>query len=152
MKAYKFSFRFLIMAFTILTGCQTSDSSKVEQWKNEILETEKAFSDMAEKEGIPQAFLKYASDNVVLNRSDSLIIGKEGLQHFYNRPARKDLKIDLSWKPDFVDVSSAGDLGYTYGTYLYTVTDSIGKVQQSKGIFHTVWKKQDDGQWRFVWD
>ena len=152
MKTYKSFSVFLFIVFVFLTGCQSSNSSKTEQWKKEILETEHAFSDMAGEEGIPQAFLKYAADNVVLNRSDSLIIGKEGLQQFYNRPAHKNLKIDLSWNPDFVDVSSAGDLGYTYGTYLYTVTDSLGKARQSKGIFHTVWKKQDDGQWRFVWD
>ena len=140
------------MILAVLIGCQTSNPAKVEQWKKEILETEQAFSEMAGTEGIPQAFIKYAADNVVMNRSDSLIIGKDGLKQFYNRPTRSDLKIDLSWKPDFVDVSSSGDLGYTYGTYVYTVTDSLGTAQRSTGIFHTVWKKQADGQWRFVWD
>lgn len=152
MKTNILYFRFLILAFVFLTGCQNPNPSKVDQWKKEILATEKAFSDMAGEKGIPEAFLEYAADDVVLNRNDSLISGKDGLQQYYNKPANKDLKINLSWKPDFVDVSSSGDLGYTYGKYLFTVTDSTGKIQSKTGIFHTVWKKQSDGTWRFVWD
>ena len=57
-----------------------------------------------------------------------------------------------SWKPDFVDVSSSGDLGYTYGQYTFIRLDSIGNETASQGIFHTVWKRQSDGNWRFVYD
>ena len=58
----------------------------------------------------------------------------------------------LKWKPDFVDVAASGDLGYTYGHYTYSYIDSTGKAAEDKGIFHTVWKRQPDGNWRFVWD
>ena len=141
----------LILLFVIILGC-TQNSNKKDIWKKEIMEAELVFSNMSQKEGIAKAFSEFAADDVVINRNDSLIIGKEGLQQFYGQTSSPNRKVELSWKPDFVDVSSSGDLGYTYGKYLFSVTDSTGQIQSSTGIFHTVWKRQADGKWRFVWD
>ena len=44
------------------------------------------------------------------------------------------------------------DLGYTYGHYTFSYIDSGGNKIENKGVFHTVWKRQSDGTWRFVWD
>lgn len=124
----------------------------MEQWKEEIRQTEQAFSEMAQKEGIPTAFLTYADDDAVILRNDRLIKGKEALRDFYSHQTTPKEQVSLTWKPDFVNVSSSGDLGYTYGSYQYTVTDSLGNTKTAKGFFHTVWKRQVDGTWRFVWD
>jgi ketosteroid isomerase-like protein len=124
----------------------------IKKWKIEILDTEKEFSEMASKEGIATAFLKYAAEDVVLMRNNNLIIGKSKLQDFYKEKNANSGNVSLTWKPDFVDVSNSGDLGYTYGKYQYTSIDSIGNKHTSEGVFHTVWKKQSDGKWKFVWD
>ena len=60
--------------------------------------------------------------------------------------------IKLEWKPDYIDVSISGDLGYTYGKFTFSAIDTTGKLIESEGIFHTVWKKQEDGSWKYVWD
>ena len=133
-------------------SCQsTSKKGSVEKWKQEIFNTEKAFNDSVQSVGISKAFTDFAADSVTILRNDSLIVGKAALKEFYGdgKPSRN---ITLTWKPDFVDVSASGDLGYTYGRYLYTVTDSAGNKKEFRGIFHTVWKRQADGTWRFVWD
>lgn len=121
----------------------------IEKWKQEILETENEFSKMAEEKGIRDAFVHFANDEAVLLRNNKLIKGKNSLYNFYNNlnPNQK-----LKWKPDFVDVALSGELGYTYGKYTLSSTDLEGKTITSEGIFHTVWKKQPDGNWRFVWD
>ena len=142
---------FLIPVLVFMLAC-SPNLNKKEVWKQEIMDVEQAFSDMSQKEGIAKAFAEFAANDVVMNRNDSLIIGKEGLMQFYDRPSDPNRIIDLSWKPDFVDVSKSGDLAYSYGKYLFTLTDSTGQVQSSTGIFHTVWKRQSDGTWRFVWD
>lgn len=123
-----------------------------EIWKSEIMETESAFAEMALKEGIPKAFLAFAAEDAVLMRNDRLIIGKDAIQNSFADQNPGAGQGSLSWKPDFVEVSSSGDLGYTYGKYVYTIADSLGDTQKTEGIFHTVWKRQDDGKWRFVWD
>jgi ketosteroid isomerase-like protein len=135
---------------TLTLACNPAKhDDSIEKWKNEILNTEKEFAAMAMKEGIPTAFSTYAADDAVLQRNNSLIIGKESIRiQYQDWPDNAT----LSWNPDFVDVSSSGDLGYTYGKYVYTATDSSGTNNVYHGIFHTVWKRQPDGTWRFVWD
>jgi ketosteroid isomerase-like protein len=128
-----------------------SDQDRIEKWKAEIVQTEKDFAYMAGVEGIPAAFSAYAAEDVVLLRNGSLVKGREGLINFYNRKGSND-SVSLTWTPDFVDVSSSGDLGYTYGNFQYSVTDSLGNTRSHKGIFHTVWKRQNNGEWKFVWD
>ena len=52
----------------------------------------------------------------------------------------------------FVEISKSGDLGYTYGEYIYSYQDSIGNQQKETGVFNTIWKLQKDGTWKYVKD
>ena len=128
------------------------EKNSIEKWKAEIVETEKNFAIMAGEKGIAEAFMAYAADDAVVMRSNKLVIGKDSLsRYFENQPSPQKNEL-LSWKPDFVDVSASGDLAYTYGQFTYSFTDSSGATVENKGVFHTVWKRQADGSWRFVWD
>ena len=144
----------LMILFTLTYySCNTKNNlSALQKWKNEIIQTEEEFALMAQQQGIEEAFLTYAADDVVLMRDNNLIIGKESLKAYFNEKNENSRKINLNWDPDFVDVSASGELGYTYGKYIYTITDSLGIVSTDTGIFHTVWKRQCNGEWRFVWD
>ena len=118
--------------------------------QTEIRHTEQAFARMVKAEGIAKAFHFYAAENAVLNRQGSLIKGSEAILKFYQNWPYQHVK--LEWEPEFIDVSAAGDMAYTYGPYTFSATDAAGATTESKGIFHTVWKKQPDGNWRYVWD
>ena len=145
--------KILIIVLFVGFACQPdAHYADVQQWKNEITETEKAFAEMVRSEGIEKAFLNYADDNAVLERNDVLIKGKRSIAQSFKDLPSSSTKVSLTWKPDFVDVSNAGDLGYTYGKYKYTSIDSLGKKHEAEGIFHTVWKRQPDGKWKYVWD
>ena len=140
----------VIFGAVLVYSCQVPVSPKShETLKSELFAVEKEFCDMAQSEGVQNAFVHFAADSAVVQRKSQLVKGKESIKHQYESFPR-DVK--LLWKPDFADVSTSGDLGYTYGKYTYTTTDSLGHTTQSEGIFHTVWKRQPDGQWRFVWD
>ena len=119
-----------------------------EVWKQEIIKTEEAFSTMAQKEGMNKAFLNFVADDGVLLRNNTLIKGKDSIKVFM----KNSTSTGLSWAPNFVDVSASSDLAYTYGTYTYKYQDSLGNNKSSQGIFHTVWKRQADNTWKFVWD
>lgn len=140
-----------ILGIAIFFSCSTKDSQK-NKWKNEIIETERAFAEMALKEGITKAFVAFAATEAVLMRNNNLIVGKEAIQAKYSKLFSDTAREELTWQPDFVDVSLSGDLAYTYGKYIYSTIDSLGIQQRSEGIFHTVWKRQSDGKWKFVWD
>jgi len=137
------------VAFLFLFACGPPRiSGDSDQWKREIVQTEQDFAQMALEEGIEKAFTTYAADEAVLQRNDDLVIGRQAIAALYKGQNSKG----LSWKPDFVEVSKSGDLGYTYGRYRFTTIDSLGQTQVQTGVFHTVWKRQVDGSWRFVWD
>jgi len=123
----------------------------IEKWKNEILETEQNFAKMVLEEGIDKAFLFYAAEDAVLMRNNELVTGKNAIR-LYFEDQKLNEEVSLTWEPDFVDVAKSGDLGYTYGEYIFASIDSNGNKVESRGIFHTVWKREKDGAWRFVWD
>jgi len=136
-----------IFACTTPTEHHTADTQAI---KNEIISTEKAFEKMASEKGIAEAFYFYADSTAVISRGNQLHQGKEAIKAFCIENIPEG--VTLEWTPTFVDVAMSGDLGYSYGNYTYTVTDSTGNSQSLNGIFHTVWKKQPDGSWKFVWD
>jgi len=140
----------LIIIGTLVFSCKSPVTpSEQKRFQSELFAVEKEFCARAQTEGVQKAFLYYAADSAVISRKGQLLKGKEAISRQYES-FPKNAK--LEWAPDFADVSASGDLGYTYGQYTYTSTDSLGKTTQNKGIFHTVWKRQPDGQWRFVWD
>lgn len=147
----KFLTSFLFTAVILLAACSTDRPIKdQEQLKLEIMAVEKQFNDLAQKEGTAKAFAAFAASDAVIKRGEQLIKGNETIADWYQKNSNPDAS--LSWKPDFVEVSASGDLAYTYGQYAYTVNDSTGNPTRHTGYFHTVWKRQKDGSWKFVWD
>lgn len=145
----RYIFFLIIILFT--SSCARQFKMVAQQKiKDEIVQTEANFEKMAREKGIEKAFLHFAAAEAVMMRNDKILKGKENFKSYFKNPIWENAK--LQWKPDFVDVAESGDLGYTYGSYTLKYIDSEGKEQTSNGIFHTVWKKQSDGQWKFVWD
>lgn len=135
----------------LISSCSENEKDdQVKKWKQEIENTELEFADMASKEGLQKAFLSYAADDAVLNRNNTILKGKEAIKDYFENQTLSDVK--LVWAPDFIEVSRSGDLGYTYGKFNFSAIDTTGNKIEAQGIFHSVWKRQADGNWRFVWD
>lgn len=142
---------YFFILFLLLVRCQNKENTnEIEKWKAEIMDVEKAFNDMAQDKGLIKAFEFYAAEDGVIRRNKKVIKGKKAISDWYTKDVRPNET--LSWKPTFIDVSSSGDMAYTYGEYTFSYLDSLGNKKENKGIFHTVWKRQDDESWRFVWD
>jgi ketosteroid isomerase-like protein len=142
----------VIILMTMLVSCDRNDKGNLEKWKQEIVRAENDFSLMAKEKGIPEAFLAFSADSVVIMRNNKLIKGRDALRSYFSENSSSYLNNSLDWAPDFVEVSASGDLAYTYGRYTFTYRDSLGNKVENKGIFHTVWKRQPGGEWKFVWD
>jgi len=138
------------LVFLLMSCNQHNRIDKIEARKNEIMQVEKEFAEMAANEGVAKAFIAFAADDAILNRNNSIVEGKAAIKAYFDRQTLTDVK--LEWEPDFVDVSESGDLAYTYGKYTFSAFDPNAKKIEAKGIFHTVWKRQADGSWKFVYD
>ena len=140
---------FILAGILLMVSCHhVVDKEEIQQ---EIFKTEKAFEKMAAEKSVAEAFYYFADEKAVIKReNDTLIKGKENIKIYYDK--RNNKNATVNWTPDFIEVSDCGTLGYTYGKYVWRRNDEKGDTVEYNGIFHTVWKKQNDGTWKYVWD
>ena len=139
----------LLTSMFFCFGCLQSEHTQ-KQVEKEILAVEENFNIYIKQNGIREAFLTFAADSAVIVRGEQIIKGKKAMSNYFNSLPYKNIK--LSWTPEHVSSSMSGDMAYTYGTYLFSAIDSTGKLVELEGIFHTVWQRQADGTWKFVYD
>jgi hypothetical protein len=105
-----------------------------------VVEAERAFAARAQATGWVEAFEAYATaDAIVLqagptNAHESLA----GID-----PANRG-DTSLSWAPEFAGISRAGDFGFTTGPY--------NGGDTAFGQYFTVWRRQEDGAWKWLYD
>lgn len=136
---------FALAGMLLLWSCHQETS------KEDIIAVEKQFEKKCKASGIANAFHDFADENAVMKLdNDSLIRGKEAIRNHFSQPRFQ--KATVTWDADFVELSKDGTLASTYGKYRWIISDSLGTKKEFKGVFHTVWKKQEDGSWKFIWD
>ena len=110
-----------------------------------LLERDRNYASAQRKQGLAAVYPVYAGRDVRLYRPGSLpFVGVQAATDALATTSKGRIK----WKPDSGDVSRAGDLGYTYGTF--EVTDDAKNVIE-KGSYVRIWKKRN-GMWRIVMD
>jgi ketosteroid isomerase-like protein len=140
-----------VLLFVTIVYCSCSEKQDLKLIKQDVINTEKSFEKMCEEKGIAVAFYFFAADSAVIKRqNDTLVIGKENIKKYYSNDFYKNASV--KWSPHFIDVSEDGTLAYTYGKYVWKSKDNAGNESEFTGVFHTVWKKQKDNSWKYVWD
>ncbi|MEZ5359304.1 MAG: DUF4440 domain-containing protein [Candidatus Zixiibacteriota bacterium] len=139
---------FAVIAACVLFGCNEAPMD-IEKLKTELKQVDLDFSAMSVEQGMKAAFDYYMDDNAVMYRPQAQVFqGREAILPLF--PAGTEHK--LEWEPTFADVAQSGDIGYTLGKYVYSYTNEKGELQQSTGHYVTIWKKQADGSWKYVFD
>ena len=134
----------LLLVISPIALAQQSNHSALK----EMVETEQAFSKTAEVKNARDAFMEFIADDGLLFRPNA-VNGKKWMNEHPVPPSEKHPL--LAWQPIFAQMAAAGDLGFTTGPWEFK-----GDIKDEKpagyGHFVTLWKKQADGQWRFVLD
>lgn len=148
----KSTFLTLLLGTAFIVNCNAQSVSKQKaHLKAAIAKAEKDFETFVAEKGIAEGFYHFAAEDAVIKReNDTLIKGRENIRKYYSNP--RFAKASVTWAPDFIDVSEKGDMAYTYGKYTWITKDAAGNIKTSTGVFHTVWRKQSDGTWKYVWD
>ncbi len=114
-----------------------------------LMDADRAFSKMSAEKGLYEAFDFYMDDNATMYRDGhSPFVGREAIRPILSK--NPDAK--LTWEPTFADIASSGELGYTLGQWNYISKDSTGNEISGSGYYISVWKKQADGSWKYVFD
>ncbi len=133
----------IVLCFFLIPGLIRQVNAQ--QPERTLIAVDKAFNRMAQDIGMKPAFMHYACDSVIkMNHKAKTIAGKPALENWLNT---LDPRLPLRWKPVKAEISKSGDLGYTYGWWVLPSTDTT-----YYGNYVTIWKKLEDGQWKFVLD
>jgi ketosteroid isomerase-like protein len=111
--------------------------------------TDAAFSDLADRMGLAEAFSTYAAPDGSIFDGPELVIGPRALREFFTAT---NGALSLTWQPVYAGVAESEDLGFTVGEYVATLRGPSGAAVQRFGKYLTVWKRQRDGKWKFVID
>lgn len=133
--------------FLLLTAaCTTVKKDSIS--KQMLITADSNFSQLCKEKGMKAAFIAYADEEVIKPYDGKLpAIGKAALIQTFEG---KQFDFTLTWKPVKVEISNCGDLGYTFGNWRMVrkaMPDSI-----LYGNYITIWKKQTDGSWKYVFD
>ena len=113
--------------------------------KDVLIKTDLAFSYTSKEQGVNAAFIEYIADDGVILRPDKMpFVGKNVISELFTSD---DSGFTLTWKPLFAEIAISGELGYTYGTYEFTVGENI-----QRGTYLSIWKKDRTGKWKLVLD
>lgn len=135
----------IIIAAIFFSSCKTGTTDFSKQAAEQIRKADIAMSELATKEGFYQALLKYADDSLIIPREGNLpMIGKTEVRKGW---AEKSIIKELTWKPIRAEASQSGDMGYSFGYAIYRGTDTTTYTN-----YCTIWKKQRDDSWKFVYD
>lgn len=105
-----------------------------------VVAAERAFAADAPSMGIAGSFNKWSVP-------EAIVIGGGQAQRVGDaypdgpRPADEPL---LEWWPNFAGIARSGDLGFTTG--------GVAVNGQRTGHYFTIWKRQADGSWKWVYD
>lgn len=115
-----------------------------------LKQLEGEFMKAAAEKGSEGYMSYYAEDSVEIPNGALLIRGRAEIAKGMGFLDDKNNR--LTWAPVGGDISSSGDLGYTYGTYEFRSSDKQGKPHVEYGKYTSIWKLENDGRWKVVLD
>lgn len=94
----------------------------------------------------------YADDAVLMAPGMPPATGKESIRSAL-KGMLTDPALSLRFTAATIDVANSGDLGYSRGAYVMTMTDPHSKsVISDHGSYVTTYRKDADGKWKAVAD
>lgn len=104
-----------------------------------VVDAERAFAADSAKDGVKASFLKWSAP-------DAIVFAPEPASAKAVYTAQKDegRRRHLEWRPVWAGLAASGDLGFTTGPFSLN--------GEPAGSYFTVWKRQPDGAWRWIYD
>src|SRR5215469_3449827 len=140
----------LLVATIAIPAAHRSAAASPKATVETLKQLEAEFMKAAAENGSKGYLSYYADDAVEVPNGEPVISGKVNIapgMAFLDDPNNR-----LTWTPVGGDISSSGDLGYTYGTFEFHSNNKDGKPHVDYGKYTSIWKLQKDGSWKVVLD
>lgn len=115
----------------------------------QLLAADKAFARMSLEKGPLAAFATYTTEgSIQLPPAGPPVRGRVAIAQAAAGPPGTT----MHWTPEFADVARSGDLGWTWGGYIFSVPGPNGIPMVSTGRYLNVWRRMPDGSWKVIAD
>ena len=119
--------------------------------RKDLVQADRDFDKATAETGVEGWVSYFAEDGQMFPAGAEIVSGRQAIREAM-APAFKNPGFSLRWKPLGAEVSHAGDLGYTYGTYVAKGPGPQGQTVERHGKYVSIWKKQTYGSWKVVVD
>ena len=139
--------RIIPIAFlATLIGCnQTKIDKKAEGEK--IMQLSKEWAQTIATKDVDKIINYWADDAFVMQEGQAPLKGKQAIRQMVEE-SFKIPNFSITWQPESVEVSDAGDMAYMIENAQVSFTDSTGKAVTIKNKAVSIWRKQRDGSWK----
>ena len=130
-----------IFAFALLAlaaACSSEPQSQADVAP--VVAAERAFAAAAQQGGWVEAFEAYSTADAIVLQAGP-VNARQSLAGI--DPANRG-DTSLNWGPEFAGISGGGDFGFTTGPY--------NGGGAAFGQYFTVWRRQADGSWKWIYD
>ncbi|HTM93146.1 MAG TPA: nuclear transport factor 2 family protein [Flavisolibacter sp.] len=110
-----------------------------------LIRAEKSFAAYSVAHGTKDAFLKFLDSNGVVFNQGKAVNGIE----IWNK--RENGQQVLSWSPQYAEIATSNDFGYTTGPWELRPNANNDSVI-ARGQYTTVWHIDANGEWKFLVD
>lgn len=141
----------IVIAAAALAGCtgQVPDPTRE---GDRLMQVSRDWAKVAASRDVEKTLSYWADDATVISAGDMAPIkGKQEIRQMVEESFKLP-GFAITWEPQSVEISKAGDMGYLIEDTKISFNDSTGKTitRNFKGV--TIWKKQADGSWKDVVD
>ncbi len=126
-----------------LCNCTRASNETVNSRASEVEAREVAFAKTMEDRDF-NAFLSFVSSEAVFFKGNEPLRGHDAIIQAW-APLFEDETAPFSWQPDVIEVLESGRLALSSGP----VRGASGEIL---GRFNSIWRKDNDGQWRVIFD
>ena len=132
-------------------GAGKGPEGRLEQAKREMMAADREFSRVTGEQRLA-GFVTFMDDSVGTLRPDSPVIhGREAMAGRWKR-LLDNADLSLDWEPIYAEASGSGDFGFTVGRSVFKQRGEKGWEVAGTGKYVTVWRRQQDGSWKVLFD
>jgi len=121
-----------------------------EALREQVRKAEVAFAASVAADDL-QAFASFIADDAVFVGGSGPTVGREAIVEAWKGFFGPE-RAELSWEPELVELTADGTLALTRGPWTYKGKGKDGQPVEQHGIFNSVWRRQEDGAWKVVFD
>ncbi len=137
-----------IVAGALAAGLAAQGAPGAEEAR--ILEADRAFNQAVADRNVAR-FLALVAADATFAGGAAPLRGRDAVRDGWSRYFEADGPT-LRWTPLRAQVLVGRDVGVTTGTWVLRSRGQDGRIDEARGEYLTVWRKEPDGVWRAVFD